>query len=50
MRFGRGLKTWAYRRIYSGKVKVIATAGRMLIPVTEVNTLLKSANTYAGAR
>jgi hypothetical protein len=38
--------TWGYRRIYHGDVKVISTAGRILIPRTEVDTFLARADQY----
>src|SRR5262245_5714920 len=38
--------TWGYRQIYSGKVKVIADCGRLLIPHTEVERFLARATEY----
>ena len=38
--------TWGYRRIYYGDVKVIANAGRMLIPRSEVDAFLAQADEY----
>jgi hypothetical protein len=38
--------TWGYRQIYSGKVKVISDAGRLLIPRSEVERFLASAAEY----
>ena len=38
--------TWGYRRIYDGDVKVIADAGRLLIPRSEVEKFLGRAAEY----
>ena len=38
--------TWGYRRIYDGGVKVIADAGRLLIPRSEVEKFLAKAAQY----
>jgi len=38
--------TWAYRQIYSGKLKVISDCGRMLIPRSEVDRFLARATEY----
>ena len=38
--------TWAYRRIYQGDVKVIANAGRILIPRSEVDAFMARATQY----
>jgi hypothetical protein len=38
--------TWGYRRIYHGDVKVIANAGRLLIPRSEVDRFLERAAEY----
>jgi hypothetical protein len=38
--------TWAYRQIYSGKVKVISDCGRILIPRSEVDRFLARAAEY----
>src|SRR5439155_14627384 len=38
--------TWGYRRIYRGDVKVIANAGRLLIPRAEVDRFLARAAEY----
>jgi hypothetical protein len=38
--------TWGYRQIYSGKVRVISDAGRLLIPRSEVERFLASAAEY----
>jgi hypothetical protein len=38
--------TWGYRRIYHGDVKVIANAGRILIPRSEVDAFLARADEY----
>lgn len=39
-------RTWAYRQIYAGKVKVIADMGRIMIPRTEIERLQKEAGIY----
>jgi hypothetical protein len=41
-RFGKS-QTWAYRRIYAGKVKVIPGCRPQLIPITEVGRFLATA-------
>jgi hypothetical protein len=38
--------TWGYRRIYCGDVKVIAGAGRLLIPRSEIDRFLARAAEY----
>jgi hypothetical protein len=38
--------TWGYRRIYRGDIKVIAGAGRLLIPRCEVDRFLARAAEY----
>jgi len=38
--------TWGYRQIYSGKIKVISDAGRLLIPCSEVERFLARASEY----
>jgi hypothetical protein len=38
--------TWGYRRIYHGDVKVIANAGRILIPRSEVDAFLARSAEY----
>ena len=38
--------TWAYRQIYSGKVKVISDCGRLLIPRFEIERFLARASEY----
>jgi predicted site-specific integrase-resolvase len=43
--FGRHY-TWAYRQIYAGNIKVISKLGRMMIPSSEVDRLLKQNSTY----
>lgn len=45
--FGK-CQTWGYRQIYSGKVKAITAYGRFLIPVSEVERILASAEEYSG--
>ena len=37
--FGRS-PTWGYRQIYAGRVRPIADCGRLLIPYTEVDSIL----------
>lgn len=44
-RFGRH-PSWAYRKIYAGKVKVIDELGRLLIPQNELTRLLGTAGSY----
>lgn len=43
-------QTWAYRQLYSGKVKAITEHGRTMIAVSEVERIVKSAGTYEGVR
>ena len=38
--------TWGYRRIYHGDVRVIANAGRILIPRSEVDAFLARTAEY----
>jgi len=38
--------TWAYRKVYSGKFRVISSDGRMLIPRSEIERYLGSAEKY----
>jgi len=38
--------TFGYRLIYSGKVKVIRSLGRMMIPQSEVRRLMAGAGVY----
>jgi hypothetical protein len=38
--------TWGYRRIYRGDIKVVAGAGRLLIPRSEVDRFLARAAEY----
>ena len=40
-------KTWAYRLIYSGKVRVIKDFGKTMIPAYEARNLLESAAFFA---
>jgi hypothetical protein len=47
--FGRH-HTWAYRQIYAGNIKVISNLGRMMIPRSEVDRLLKRSETYSGKK
>src|SRR5262252_88466 len=39
-------ETWAYRRLYSGDVKAISDAGRLLIPRSELDRFLARAAEY----
>jgi hypothetical protein len=43
--FGRHA-SWAYRAIYRGELKVIQGAGRLIIPASEAERLLNSAESY----
>jgi hypothetical protein len=43
--FGRH-PSWGYRLLYKGKVKAVTDLGRVLIPATEVDRLLKTAGRY----
>ena len=47
--FGRH-KSWAYRLISAKRIAVISGFGRMMIPKTEVEKILTSANTDHGHR
>jgi hypothetical protein len=40
--FGRET-TWAYKLAYAGKLKVIRSLGRMLVPQSEIQRLLSGA-------
>ncbi len=46
--FGR-VPVWAYRRIWDGSIKVVPGIGRKMIPQSEVQRLLDSAEVYNGA-
>lgn len=46
--FGKS-QTWGYRQLYAGKVKALTGYGRTLIPVSEVERVLKEAGRYNGA-
>lgn len=39
-------KTWAYRLLYSGKLKAVTQFGHILIPATEMDRLLSAAKPY----
>jgi hypothetical protein len=41
-------QTWGYRQLYKGTVKAITQCGRILIPRSEVDRLLRSATEYNG--
>lgn len=38
--------TWAYRHLYSGKLKAMTLMGRILIPASELDRVLATADTY----
>jgi hypothetical protein len=43
--FGRHA-SWAYRLLYSGKIHAITELGRLLIPATELERVLRLAEPY----
>jgi hypothetical protein len=43
--FGRSA-TWGYRQIYAGRIKPITDCGRLLIPHTEVDSILARRREY----
>ena len=43
--FGRS-PTWGYRQIYAGRVKPVADCGRLIIPRTEVESVLARRREY----
>src|SRR5215471_14990277 len=43
--FGRSA-TWGYRQIYAGRIKPIADCGRLLVPQTEVDSILARRREY----
>lgn len=45
--FGKS-QTWGYRQVYAGTVAVVTQRGRILIPASEVERLLRSAGIYKG--
>ena len=47
--FGRS-PTWGYRQIYAGRVRPIADCGRLLIPHTEVDSILARRREYDRAQ
>jgi hypothetical protein len=47
--FGRR-QTWGYRQLYAGRVKAIRNLGRLLIPRSEVERLLKELTLHEGTR
>ena len=47
--FGKS-KTWGYRQIYAGKVKAITEFGRTLIAAAEVESILRTAGIFDGAK
>lgn len=38
--------TWTYRLLYAGKLKAVTKFGRLLIPATEMNRLMATAEPY----
>lgn len=38
--------SWGYRRVYSGDVNVITNLGRLLIPASEVERVMATAEPY----
>jgi Helix-turn-helix domain len=38
--------SWAYRLLYSGKIKAVTGLGRILIPASELDRVLESAEPY----
>jgi hypothetical protein len=38
--------TWGYRQLYSGRVKAITSMGRILIPASEVERVMGTAEFY----
>ena len=47
--FGRS-PTWGYRQIYAGRVKPVADCGRLIIPRTEVDSILARRREYNGTK
>jgi len=47
--FGRS-PTWGYRQIYAGRVKPVADCGRIIIPRTEVDSVLARRREYDQTR
>jgi hypothetical protein len=45
--FGRS-GNWTYRQIYAGKIKVISTLGRIMVPRSEVDRVLEEREIYSG--
>lgn len=45
--FGKS-QSWGYRQVYAGMVAVVTQRGRILVPASEVERLLKSAGIYIG--
>jgi hypothetical protein len=41
--FGKD-RSWAYRQVHAGRLKVITGYGAMLVPRTEIERILNSAN------
>lgn len=39
-------RTWTYRHLYSGKLKAVTVLGRILIPKSELDRLMATAETY----
>lgn len=47
--FGKS-QTWGYRQIYAGRVTAISEFGRLLIPASEVEKILATAERYDGRK
>ena len=47
--FGKS-QSWGYRQIYAGKVETITEFGRILIPASEVEKILRTAGRYEGMK
>jgi hypothetical protein len=45
--FGKS-QTWGYRQIYAGKVEAISQFGRLMIPASEVERIVQTADQYSG--
>jgi len=39
-------QSWAYRLLYSGKIRAVTDLGRVLIPASELDRVLDSAKRY----
>gem|GEM_PF-1762231 len=47
--FGKS-QTWGYRQIYAGSVETITQFGRIMIPATEVERIIQTAEIYSGQK